>query len=121
MKKRNNARTKHRNSIRTKKNPKNNASIPKTTLFCINEANAPTIHISISKDRSAVTMPSKNVRNAMRILNNIDWKIADLSPCFDIFPRYFQADFDTFPGLFWPDFDTFPGFHSKDYDMEFSP
>ena len=49
---------------------------------------------------NAVPMPSKNVRNAMRILNNIDWKIADLSPCFDTFPMFFSLILTLFQGYF---------------------
>lgn len=52
------------------KNPNTNASIPSDISFCINDPIAATIHISIKKYRIVVPMPSRNVRNAVRILNS---------------------------------------------------
>ena len=52
------------------KKPNINASIPSDTSFCINEPMAAIIHISIKKYRIVVPTPSKNVRNAVNILNS---------------------------------------------------
>ena len=52
------------------KNPNTNASIPSDISFCINDPIAATIHISIKKYRIVVPMPSRNVRNTVRILNS---------------------------------------------------
>jgi len=44
--------------------------MPSDISFCINEPITATIHISIKKYRKVVPMPSRNVRNAVRILSS---------------------------------------------------
>ena len=51
------------------KNPIINASIPMVTSFCRKDAIAPNMQNIISKYSMAVPIPSRNVRNAVRILN----------------------------------------------------
>ena len=51
------------------KNPIINASIPMVTSFCKKDAIAPNMQNIISKYSSAVPIPSRNVRKAVRILS----------------------------------------------------
>ena len=51
------------------KNPIINASIPMVASFCKKDAIAPNMQNIISKYIRAVPIPSRNVRNAVRILN----------------------------------------------------